>query len=191
MRFPPPAQALVAKGRAVQHDDATVAQPRGGDANNAARPTEMAHQYPNHTRVVHHAFDGACALAYAVSQRGARRILSELAPRPPRQPIDMQYREFCQGSAAAAAAAAAAATPPPARNPRICLTTQPPLFDHWSPAGPRPHHSDSDSDSDIDIDTHAAYHEKGRSRHIRWSVRDNADSLIDGTGQYRDQWPDM
>lgn len=74
--------------------------------------------YPNQTRLFHHALEPACSLAYAVSQRGARRILFEALERNTTEGFDVLLREMCDAE-------------PGSGSKLICITTQPSLFSRW------------------------------------------------------------
>ncbi|KAL5374906.1 hypothetical protein DPSP01_011575 [Paraphaeosphaeria sporulosa] len=74
--------------------------------------------YPNQTRLFHHTYEPMCSLAYAVSQRGARRILYEAVERNVTEGFDVMLREMCD-----------AAPDSPAKL--TCITTQPSLFSRW------------------------------------------------------------
>ncbi|KAF2814313.1 uncharacterized protein BDZ99DRAFT_379852, partial [Mytilinidion resinicola] len=77
----------------------------------------LTNNYPAHTRVVHYATGGVCSLAYAVSQRGARRLLYELGVNKFSLNLDIMLREFYTGANR--------------RVHRTYLTVQPQLFQHY------------------------------------------------------------
>ncbi|KAF2805738.1 uncharacterized protein BDZ99DRAFT_511140 [Mytilinidion resinicola] len=99
-------------GRVVYSNDLTV--PEKQFIHFQWGSEDLTNDYPTHTRVVHHATGGVCSLAYAVSQRGARRLLYELG--------------FCNGANR--------------RVHGTCLTVQPQLFQHHRPRGARKGFSD-------------------------------------------------
>ncbi|KAF9741206.1 hypothetical protein PMIN01_00745 [Paraphaeosphaeria minitans] len=74
--------------------------------------------YPNQTRLFHHTYEPMCSFAYAVSQRGARRILYEAVERNATEGFDVMLRDMCD-----------AAPDSPAKL--TCITTQPSLFSRW------------------------------------------------------------
>jgi GR25 family glycosyltransferase involved in LPS biosynthesis len=153
-------------GRVIQSNDVTVPEKQfihfqWGDQ-------DLVNGYPPHTRVVHHAAGGVCTVAYAVSQRGARRLLYELGVNKFSSAFDMMLREFCDGS-----------------NGRIhgkCLTSQPQLFQHHRPRGARKGFSDISDHGD-------EYNEVAYSKHIQWSSRLNFQKMLIGDTNYTDQWP--
>ncbi|KAF1967092.1 hypothetical protein BU23DRAFT_303225 [Bimuria novae-zelandiae CBS 107.79] len=69
----------------------------------------------NQTRIYHHVHDPACTLAYAVSQRGARRILYKVSQRNETEAVDDVLKALCDGTGGEE------------RN-LVCITTQPNLF---------------------------------------------------------------
>ncbi|KAI1772467.1 glycosyltransferase family 25 protein [Hypoxylon cercidicola] len=161
--------APVPRGRVVHAPDATVPQHR--HLWTMASPDDLRAQYGHHTRVVHHAQDGVCTLAYAVTRRGARKLLRELGLEALGAPLDIELRRFCE-------------TPPRGgRRIRSCLTAQPSLFGIHLPAGPKK--------SNSDISDHGAGYQAAMTRGVRYSVRMNADVLIEGRmNELVDQWPD-
>ncbi|KAF2449263.1 glycosyltransferase family 25 protein [Karstenula rhodostoma CBS 690.94] len=78
--------------------------------------------YPNQTRVFHHTYAPECSLAYAVSQRGARRILYEALERNATEGFDVMLREMCDAA-------------PDSAAKLVCVTTQPSLFSRWRDGG--------------------------------------------------------
>ncbi|KAI5863208.1 glycosyltransferase family 25 protein [Durotheca rogersii] len=169
MRFPEAADAALPKGRVVRAGDATVPQPR--HLWTLTAPDGLRDGYANHTRVVHHARDGVCSLAYAVSRRGARRLLHALGLRDLRAAFDIELRWFCDAAGG--------------RAYHPCLAVQPALFHIHLRAGPKA--------SNSDISDHGAGHQHAVTRLVRYSVRMNAEALADGRADLADlvdQWPD-
>jgi hypothetical protein len=145
----------------------------------------VASMYPPHTRVYHRIGGGAlCTTAYAVSQRGARRILERLGTRIDMAGFDSQLGVWCgQGADEVDPAAAAEESPkggrPAARlRERICLTTQPPVFGM---------HKIAESDTGTGL---ADGPRTAKTRYIRLSVRKNLQSLLVADMDLVDQWPD-
>lgn len=167
MQFPPPDQDSTPQGRVVHLDDETAPERRY--LYSFANPFTLVEGYPEHTRAVHHVREGVCSLAYAVTQKGARRLLNEVGLRDVTDPFDILLRYYCEGAHG--------------RGRHLCLTSQPALFNHRRPAGP------DSAQSDI------GNHGDGRRDHsmtdmIRWSTRLNADVLMDGGSIFHDQYPD-
>lgn len=126
---------------------------------------KLGHQFKNHTRIVHHALDGTCTFAYAVSQEGARKLLYELGVLRFDDYYDIMLRSFCDGQ-------------PGHPQRHTCLTVQPTLFDHYEPLDP-----------ELDVDTHTIKRERGFSNYIRSSTRLNIPRLLTRKTDYIDQWP--
>ncbi|KAK9795975.1 putative Glycosyltransferase family 28 N-terminal domain-containing protein [Seiridium cardinale] len=125
MHFPVRDNIVIPKGRVV-HTDPTV--PQQQYLWTISNPNDIKEQYPNHTRVVHHVQDGVCSLGYAVSQKGARRMLYELGLKNFNAGFDILLRWFCEGVEG--------------RGYHNCLTVQPGLFQHHRFAGPKSANSD-------------------------------------------------
>lgn len=151
MSIPTPGTHIHARGRVVHTGDVTV--PRREVVSTDGGPPTLIVDYPDHTRLTHHVHVPVCSVAYAVSQRGARRILYELSIRNYTSEYNNMLREMCDGEEM--------------RTVKLtCLTTQPALFTHWWPRGIRKKESDIDSNRD-------GWREVGESKNIRWSVRMN------------------
>lgn len=78
-----------------------------------------ASPYPPHTRVYHRTHNTLCTLAYAVTQRGARKIMYEHGIRNFDRGYDFALGEWCDG-----------VTKNMGERP-MCLTSSPPLFSHF------------------------------------------------------------
>ncbi|KAI1479038.1 glycosyltransferase family 25 protein [Daldinia eschscholtzii] len=169
MRFPFPDKKIVPKGRVVRPNDVTV--PQHKHLWSIYEPSDLRQQYPSHTRVVHHVQDGVCSLAYAVTQKGARKLLYELGLKDMTSAFDIELRWFCEG------------TGQPNRGRHTCLTVEPSLFQIHLPAGPKK--------SNSDISDHGEGLQEKMTKVLRYSVRMNAEALMDGRmDQLVDQWPD-
>lgn len=146
-------------GRVIHSRDETVAGPPAWD---------WGEDYPQHTRVIGHHSGGVCSLAYAVSQRGARRILYEFGISDYSSAFDVMLKEFCEDG----------------ENGRIrsvCLAVKPALFDH--------HHPRGDASAESEISGHGGYTRKAWTDKIRWSTRVNLPRILRGEGP-EDQYPD-
>lgn len=75
--------------------------------------------YPAHSRVYHRAHNTLCTLAYAVTQRGARKIMYEHGIRNFDRGYDFALGEWCDG-----------VTKNMGDRP-LCLTSSPPIFSHF------------------------------------------------------------
>lgn len=157
----------IPKGRVVQLDDETVAEKR--HLTTWTKPDELKAQYPDHTRVVHHAHQALCSLGYAVTRRTARQLLHELGLKALDRAFDLLLASFCDGDAG--------------RGYNDCLSLQPALFHNHLPAGPRKAESDISDHGD-------GYAEFAKTPNVRWSVRMNAGALLEGRPP-ADQFPDL
>ncbi|KAH7396573.1 glycosyltransferase family 25 protein [Phaeosphaeria sp. MPI-PUGE-AT-0046c] len=112
----PPKQNISAMDRFPDRymllDDVTVPAPRVVKASPAS-------PYPPHTRVYHRTHNTLCTLAYAVTQRGARKIMYEHGIRNFDRGYDFALGEWCDG-----------VTKNMGERP-LCLTSTPPIFSHF------------------------------------------------------------
>jgi hypothetical protein len=170
MHFPFQHSKTVPKGRVIRLGDETVAPRRNLWTINV--PFTLKETYPEHTRAYHHVQEGVCTLGYALSQRGARRLLHEVALKDVSHAYDLLLRFFCEGEEGRGAG-------------RQCLTTQPALFHHHRMAGM------VSAMSDIgDHGKNNEFREKAMTDMVRWSVRLNAEALMEGRTDFVDQYPD-
>lgn len=163
-RFPEPSDPKKAKGRYVIHNDDTVPLSKHRHALNEPDAT----LYPEHTRVIHHGIGPICTFAYAVSLRGARKIMHQIGMKSFGAAYDNILADFC--------------------NDNDCITTQPELFHHWRKAGNTAGDSDITDWSAGDA-SGATFRAKGHSNHMRWSVRMNLERIVKGL-EVQDQFPD-
>lgn len=113
-----------------------------------------------------------CTLAYAVTQKAARQILYEIGLQDVNMGYDLLLQRFCDSADSRRA------------QSRRCLTMQPSLFQHHRPAGPK------NSESDI-TDHGGGWRDQPHTNVLRWSVRMNAEELINEGVDFEDQWPDV
>lgn len=166
MNFPDEKNAFISRGRVASENDETV--PAKKFLENANIP-QLLEQYPDHTRVVHHSQGGICSLAYAVTQRGAQKMLYELALKPVTRPFDLMLHAFCGGDLGG--------------EDHNCLAISPPIFNHHRPAG--------NMNSESDISPHGEnYRDQSMTDLVRWSVRVNAAELLRGKQNFVDAYPD-
>jgi hypothetical protein len=105
-------------------NDATVPHPEELVPNGIPPPNGISSLYPAHTRVYHRAHNTLCTLAYAVTQRGARRILYEHGIRNFNKGYDFALGEWCDG------------TTQHMGDKPVCLTSSPTVFSHfWGTGG--------------------------------------------------------
>ncbi|KAK4139493.1 glycosyltransferase [Dichotomopilus funicola] len=168
MHFPFKRSRTVPKARIIRRDDETVAPRKNLWTLNI--PFTLKENYPDHTRAYHHVQEGVCTLGYALTQRGARRLLHEVGLKDVSTAYDLLLRYFCEGEKGRKAG-------------RQCLTTQPSLFHHHRMIGPMNIMSDIGDHGD-------AFRETAMTDMVRWSVRLNADVLMDGRTDFVNQYPD-
>ncbi|OHX00878.1 glycosyltransferase family 25-like protein [Colletotrichum incanum] len=166
MHFPFLDRKDVPKSRVIHNNDVTVAPKKNLWTFNI--PFTLKEKYPEHTRAVHHVQEGVCTLGYAVSQKGARKLLQEVALKDVSDAVDILLRFFCEGGKG--------------RKPHNCLTSQPAFFHHHRAAGPM--------SSMSDIGNHDGFRDTSMTDMVRWSVRMNADALLEGRTDFIDQYPD-
>ncbi|OAA53268.1 Glycosyl transferase, family 25 [Cordyceps fumosorosea ARSEF 2679] len=153
-------------GRVFRYNDTSVP---GSGLYSLSNPYLLKDEYPKHTRAFHHVEDGVCSLGYAVTQKGARGLLRELALRGVSDPLDFQLRHYCKGMKG--------------RRKHKCIAAQPPLFSHHRGVGL--------VSAGSNIDEHGeGYRSEAKTDMVRWSVALNADKIMDGKEDYLDGFPD-
>lgn len=138
-------------------------------SNNKAPDFESA-GYDNTSRVIYTAGGGLCTQSYALSLRGARKILLHYSTRLGFAPIDLGLHQLC--------------------HDRIlnfnCLAVFPQLWGSHRVAG------NTNKDSDIQRGGKGSIRDKAMTFNIVHSVRLNAERiLVNGTGAVTSQWDDM
>ncbi|OAA66697.1 glycosyltransferase family 25 protein [Niveomyces insectorum RCEF 264] len=83
--------------RVTLADDPTVPAPASLKPHPFALPDALGTLYPPHTRVVHPASGTLCTQAYAVSQRGARKLLYQFGLASFTTGWDLLLRDWCDG----------------------------------------------------------------------------------------------
>lgn len=96
-------------------NDTTVPSPSYLRPSHTAQLDSIASIYPPHTRIYHRSHGTLCTLAYAVTQRGARKILYEHGIRNLSRGYDFALSEWCDGL-----------TKNMGERP-MCLTSSPPI----------------------------------------------------------------
>ena len=129
-----------------------------------------------------------CTVGYAVSQRGARRLLHQFGIKAWNGIFDSELGRWCAGedprTDAEAKLEAEGKGKQRAKNgggrERVCLTSQPPIFAHHHPM---------DGESDIG-GLGGGYATKYETKYLRYSVRMNLERIVQGIKDMVDQWPD-
>lgn len=122
--------------------------------------------YPEHTRIIHKTGAPICTFAYAVSTRGAQKILASLALKGKNQNLDNALSFLCRDGVL----------------DLKCYSVQPTLFFHHRPVG------SIDKDSDMTTVDNAEIRPKGYTENIVWSTRLNLEKLVLGATDYVMQW---
>ncbi|KAL2039400.1 hypothetical protein N7G274_007672 [Stereocaulon virgatum] len=152
--------------RWVIENDATVPDPKHR-VNFAGIPDMAASGYDNSTRVVYRASDGVCLYAYALSFRGACKVLRGQALRKTFTPIDVGIGQLCK------------------EKEFKCISVFPQLIDSHKAAGRM------SRDSDIGRFSPSEVRQKGFTYNIVHSMRLNMDRLLTGeNATIVRQWPD-
>ncbi|KAH6652066.1 hypothetical protein BKA67DRAFT_537910 [Truncatella angustata] len=131
-------------------------------------------QSPEHTRFVHITAAPICTFAYALSQRGARKVLFDLSVDHLNGPFDNSLAWLCRR-----AVSSMGSTDPKAAGDRgldaKCISVTPPVFFHHKAKGL------ISGDSDIQTVADSKIREKGSTENIVWSARSNIRNMIMGT----------
>ncbi|KAH7130686.1 hypothetical protein B0J11DRAFT_523830 [Dendryphion nanum] len=154
--------------------------------------------YPPHTRVYHRSSGGElCTVGYAVSQRGARRLLHQFGIKAWNGIFDSEMGRWCASEDQKPSVSNLAKDPITGspQNPlikfqggkwnvksreRVCLASQPPIFAHHHPM---------EGESDIG-GLGGGYATKYETKYLRLSVRMNLERIVQGIKKLVDQWPD-
>ncbi|KAI0521373.1 hypothetical protein F5B22DRAFT_596651 [Xylaria bambusicola] len=121
-------------------------------------------KHPEFTRWVHVSGGPICSFAYALSQRGARKVLFDLSIDHLGGPFDNALAGLCRDGASGNINGLRAK----------CLTVTPPVFFHHRAKGP------VKSDSDIQDTANTEWRGKGTTENIRWSARNNLRNMMLG-----------
>ncbi|KAF2120705.1 hypothetical protein BDV96DRAFT_683139 [Lophiotrema nucula] len=150
----------------------------------------LALAYPNHTRIYHRSTGGElCTVGYAVSQRGARRLLHQFGVKHWNGIFDSELGQWCASEDEKTQTKSKDARQQRLEDPRwtvkkgrerVCLATQPPIFAHHHPV---------DGESDIG-GLGGGYARKHETKYLRYSVRMNLERIVQGLKDLVDQWPD-
>lgn len=134
----------------------------------ASKPDHFASLLPPHSRVLHASRGTVGVQAYAVSQRGARRLLHLFGLERFDASYDLMLRDWCDGGDGSGEGA-------------VCVATQPPLFSQWYSSGGSDIHG-----------VGGGYFRGTGSTYVRLSVMLNLGTLAAGKGEaaLMDQWPD-
>lgn len=154
----------------ITHDDPTVA-PKAHLAW-----LHLLKAYPDRTRIVHRGVHPVCTFAYAVSRRGAQKLLAILALQAWwNLAFDLQLAFACQQQLLGLR----------------CVSVEPMLFHHHRAAGAVGRDSDIKSSAAAvgeEEDLVQGVRMKGLTHNIVWSARLNVVQMITGSDNYTMQW---
>ena len=139
----------------IMRNDPNV-PPRQHRANYGDIPDMSA--YDDHTRIMFFTAGNTCTYSYALSYRGAAKILKYLSIDIFNKPIDYGLREMCEKK----------------NRGFTCISVFPQIFAEHKPAGA------NQRDSDIDDRNATSVRAKGYSHNTVHSTRLNLEHLIDG-----------
>lgn len=151
------------KKRVIQMDDVSVPEPHYLHSWQWDEVTPLA-AFPNHTRAVMQNGIHACSLAYAVSQKGARKLLYYFGMQQLSKSFDLMLSDWCR------------------EGKGVCVSVVPQLFDHHRVKGP------VSLESDIRVKEGFRY--QAATNNVRLSVAMNMKKLLHGSTDYYDQYPD-
>lgn len=148
-------------------DDLTVPPP------NAVTGFQDYEKTP-YTRWVHITGAPICTFAYALSQRGARKVLFDLSVDHLTGPFDNALAGLCRRAVAAASEPSGTRDEDRGLDAK-CITVTPPIFFHHKSKGAAYKSSDIQTTEDDGV------REKGSTENIVWSVRNNIRNIIMNT----------
>lgn len=127
---------------------------------------EFLHRWPDHSRIVHVVGKPICTFAYALSYKGAQKILYALSVKELRGFFDNALSWWCAGKD---------------QNAR-CLDAHPAYFYQHKAIGGVGKNSDNNPNS-------GTAQEKAETKNIRFSTRFNMEQLLAGRTDYFDSYP--
>ncbi|KAI1395143.1 glycosyltransferase family 25 protein [Hypoxylon fuscum] len=129
---------------------------------------------PEYTRWVHITGAPICTFAYALSQRGARKVLFDLSVDHLDGPFDNALAGLCRRAVSTWGVKDPAEAGDRGLDAK-CISVTPPVFFHHKAKGL------VNGDSDIQTVKDGQIREKGRTENIVWSARNNIKNMIVGT----------
>ncbi|KAI0536869.1 hypothetical protein GGR58DRAFT_514263 [Xylaria digitata] len=170
--------------------DPTVPAPNHLKPHPFAMRDKLADIYPAHTRVVHAAHGNVCSLAYAVSQRGARKLLRRFGKEGFVYQWDLVLRDYCMGELGDENGSEDSGEHGRAEEEHtsfVCLTVQPPLISH--------HYAGEEGGASVsDISGQGGGLARGKrgTPYVRLSVQENLERLLASSPEDElvDQLPD-
>ncbi|KAI1080263.1 hypothetical protein F5B20DRAFT_540002 [Whalleya microplaca] len=129
---------------------------------------------PEYTRWVHITGAPICTFAYALSQRGARKVLFDLSVDHLTGPFDNALAGLCRRAVSSWGLKDAAKAGDDRGLDAKCISVTPPIFFHHKAKGLL------NGDSDIQTVQDGQVREKGTTENIVWSARNNIRNMIVG-----------
>lgn len=150
-----------------EHDNRTFVTEQGATVPRRHRRWSLVSHlddtaYPEQTRIIYPTSGAVCTAAYAVSQRGAQKLLERL--QDAYREIDLTLADYCKQGVR-------------------CIGVWPPLIGVHRPMG------STSKDSDRE-DKQGGYRLQGYSDDIVFDVRQNLNKLFTGKTDYVPQWPE-
>lgn len=140
--------------------------------------------YPEHSRWVHVTAAPMCTFAYAVSRRGAQKILYDLSVDRLSGPFDNALAGMCRRAVGSWSSTLTGGKGD--RGDRgldaKCVSVTPPLFFHHKAKGLVM------ADSDIQDGASDELRERGSTENVLWSVRLNLLNMLAGKREMESQW---
>ncbi|KAI0380888.1 glycosyltransferase family 25 protein [Hypomontagnella monticulosa] len=130
---------------------------------------------PEYTRWVHITGAPICTFAYALSQRGARKVLFDLSVDHLTGPFDNALAGLCRRAISTWGVEDQEIAGDRGLDAK-CVSVTPPIFFHHKARGL------VGGDSDIQTVKNGEIREKGKTENIVWSARNNIKNMIMGTG---------
>ena len=127
---------------------------------------DFLRQWPEHTRVVHEVGSPICSYAYAVSLRGAQKLLYGLSVHHLKALFDNALATWCEHNV----------------NGAKCYGAYPPYFFPHKARGGRGKNSDNNPKQ--------KGREKSETPNIQWSAKMNIEKLLAGQNDFTDAYPD-
>lgn len=143
-------------------------------------------QYPEHSRWVHVTAAPICTFAYAVSRRGAQKILYDLSVDRLAGPFDNALAGLCRRAVGSWSKTLAGEEVADRGLDAKCVSVTPPLFFHHKAKGFVM--ADSDIQSYGGGGPSAEVRDRGSTENVMWSVRLNLLNMIAGEREMESQW---
>lgn len=131
-------------------------------------------KHPAHTRFVHITGAPICTFAYALSNRGARKVLFDLSVDHLTAPFDNALAGLCRRSVSSYGVDDPVLAGDHGLDTK-CISVTPPIFFHHKAKGA------INADSDIQTVANGEIREHGTTENIVWSARNNLRNTIMGT----------